>query len=210
MAEVGTPGRMPVVLIVGNWSSGTTAVTGYLARLGGFACPPTIQTNDPRTPNSFESAAFRNAVSAVHHEITLEKIGEASDFSAWFAPWLREQEAPARMNGRHFLLLKHPLSAFLIKEINDICQPRIVVVTRPYSKIESTRKRRGWAPNYGEAGANIIYSRAFVTMIEEGLPFFSLDFEAFRERKSLRNDLVEYCRASALPQAMERAEAWIR
>jgi hypothetical protein len=201
---------MQTVIVVGSWSSGTTAVTGYLSRLGGYTCPPTIQTSDPRTPDSHESVEFRHAVADVHDEMTLSRIGEPADFAQWFAPWLSQQHKRAALNGGKFVLLKHPLSALVLAEIQKICSPRIVVVTRPYAAIENTRQRRGWGPSYGIAGAKVIYSRAFSTLIEQGISFMSVDFNDFRTSKAAREELTQYCGLVPSERAEAAADAWVK
>lgn len=201
---------MQTILVVGNWSSGTTAVTGYLARLGGYTCPPTIQTSDPRTPDSHEPIALRNALAAVYDEMSLKKVGQEADFSKWLEKWLPQQRKQAALNGKKFIILKHPLSALLIGEINEVCAPRIVVVTRPFEEIEKTRLRRGWGPNYGTMGAQIIYPRAFSTFIEQQISFLSVDFRRFRKDQEERNAIIDYCGLTPDARKLAQAEDWVK
>lgn len=201
---------MRTILVVGNWSSGTTAVTGYLSQLGGYTCRPTIKTSDPRTPDSHESVEFRHAVAAIYDELSLERIGDPKEFSTWFAPWLTQQHRRATLNGRDFVALKHPLSAFLIAEIYDICRPLVVLVKRPYDEIENTRLRRQWAPNYGKSGAEAIYPKALSTFAEEEIPFLSINFNDFRKSQEARDGLVNFCGITATTRQTSSAEAWIR
>ena len=59
---------MKVLLICGPYGSGTSAVAGMLANLGAMGLGPYWQTNDPRTPDSYELLAFK--------EMLLELISE--------------------------------------------------------------------------------------------------------------------------------------
>ena len=49
---------MKAVVIIASWSSGSTAVTGYLDKCGAYSCPPHLNTIDKRTPNSYESIEY--------------------------------------------------------------------------------------------------------------------------------------------------------
>ena len=53
---------MKTILILCPWSSGSTAVAGFLDRCGGHTCPPHFSTNDPKTPNPYESLALSNSL----------------------------------------------------------------------------------------------------------------------------------------------------
>ena len=75
---------METVIVLGSWSSGSTALTGYIQRLGAYTCPPHCTTFDERTPDSFESIDFRNALASCIDELTLSKIKCASEFRKLF------------------------------------------------------------------------------------------------------------------------------
>lgn len=45
---------MKNIVIIASWSSGSTAITGYLDKCGAYSCPPHLNTVDERTPNSYE------------------------------------------------------------------------------------------------------------------------------------------------------------
>lgn len=149
-------------------------------------------------------------MAAIYDELSLKRIGNPEEFSNKFAPWLTQQHRRATLNGRDFVVLKHPLSAFLIAEIYDICRPLVVLVTRPYHEIENTRLRRQWAPNYGKEGAETIYPKALSTLAEKEIPFLYVDFSDFRKSKKMRDGLVEFCGITATKLQTSFAEAWIR
>jgi hypothetical protein len=201
---------LKIILVVGSWSSGTTAVTGYLSRLGGYTCPPTIMTNDPKTPDSHESVDFRNALAATYNEFSLEKIGSVPDFISWLGAWLPKKIELAQQTGTDFIVLKHPLSAMALGEINKLCKPRVVMVTRPFRDIESTRLRRKWPSNYGSKGAQIIYSRALSQAIDYGIPFVSVGFNSFKESKETRANLIDFCGITVDDTHLLNAENFIR
>ena len=81
-----------VVVLLSAWSSGSTSIAGYLDRCGAYTCPPHQETNDPRTPNSFESLEFRNAMTRFTDEMSLRVTGTREDFVDWFRGWLPIQK----------------------------------------------------------------------------------------------------------------------
>ena len=178
--------------------------------MGAYTCPPTIKTSDPRTPDSHESVAFRHAVAAINDELTLAKIGKPEEFKAWFQDWLPKRQDEARSLGKQFILLKHPLNAMLLQEINQVCQPKMVLVTRPFAEIEKTRLRRGWAQNYGAFGANKIYSAAITNFIEGRINFISVDFKTFLNSRSERAKILDYCEIWPSDEEWDQAEKWLK
>lgn len=197
-----------VICVLGNWSSGTTAVTGYLGRLGANTCPPHVLTNDPSTPDSFESLAFRNACAETIDEIALQKIGSRNRFRNWMVSWINDRKGEA--GGVTHIVLKHPLSAFLIPEINDACAPKWVMVTRRFQDIENTRLRRQWHPTYGAAGAHKVYSSAYGQLIEEGQSFLTVAFSEFRVKRQTREQLISHVGIAPSTAQMTAAESWVR
>lgn len=199
-----------VVCVLGNWSSGTTAVTGYLSRLGADTCPPHCLTNDHRTPDSYESVAFRNACARTFDEITFEKIGSRKGFQSWLSDWICERKKNAKSAGFSHIVLKHPLSALLVREINEACAPNWIVVTRNFNEIENTRLRRRWYPSYGAAGAKKIYGSGFSRLIAEGNSFYSISFSDFIAKLTTRERLVDYIGMTPTETQKITAESWIR
>ena len=62
---------MKLILVCGPFGSGTTAVAGVLAGLGLPGIEPYFASNDERTPNTFESIAFRETLLRIVSEQTL-------------------------------------------------------------------------------------------------------------------------------------------
>lgn len=203
-------GHLPVLCILGTWSSGTTAVTGYLDHLGAYSCPPHIQTNDPRTPNSYESLQFRNQCAVTVDEATFVDIGDRQSFQTRFQRWIKKMSEEAALNECSHLVLKHPLSAFLISDIHQVCAPRFIVVTRPFSKIEVTRRRRNWFPHYGSQGAAKVYSALYSALIQIEASYLTVSYEDFLSSPTVRDALVTYSGITTDTDRRARAERWIR
>ena len=203
--------QIPTIWVTGPWSSGSTALTGWLGYLGAYGCPPYQTTNDPRTPNSYESKALRDKLCECRNELTLEtnRGYENFDFSEWFKQWKKEQQDIAIKQGKKFLVLKHPLLAFYISSlVTDIDQ--ILLITRPLSAIENTRKRRKWHTTYGSNGAKILYTRLINTFINEALAYQAVPYPKFLSDTSYRKDLAKSLRISTDEHNWYNAENWIR
>lgn len=207
---MGESGRLPVLCVLGTWSSGTTAVTGYLKNLGAYSCPPHVGTNDPRTPDSFESLEFRNRCAATVDEATFADIGDRQKFCDELQGWIKQKSHEALQSECSHVVLKHPLSAFLISEIHEACAPKWIVVTRPFDKIEATRRRRNWLPYYGAQGANKVYSTLFSSLIQIEASYFSVSFAEFLSSSATREQLISYSGVITDTDGKARAEKWLR
>ena len=201
---------LPVIAVLGGYSSGTTAVAGYLARLGAYSCPPHSITNDPRTPDSYESAELRSQCLKVINEQTLSKAGDDEGFCRWLAPWLGEQSRLARREGCTHLLIKHALLALLAPQIDKVCSPQFVLVTRPLDQIERTRLRRKWHATFGQAGARVIYSAAFSNLTDMERGYHTVAFGEFLRSATTRRALASNLGLDPQAGQIEAADGWLR
>lgn len=201
---------IPVVIGLGPWSSGSTAITGYLERCGAWTCPPHQMTNDELTPNSHEPRQFRDALCSVFDELTLSRKLPDSEFVKFFEPWIEQERIKARLNGSPIIFLKHPLSAFVIQQIRELCDPEFVVFLRPLKIIENSRLRRRWHPIYGSAGASKIYSVIFTNLIANGISFSAVSYDDFLKDGRRRNNLCTQLKLSPTEEMKKSAEAWLR
>lgn len=180
------------VIVLGSWSSGTTAVAGYLAKNGLHSCPPHALTKDPRTPDCYESLAFRKLCQSVCSEHDLRVHKDFMRAAPAFQQWIQRSEKEALDIGKKGLVLKYPLCGLIIPLLASICTPRWIVVTRPFQDIENTRLRRGWPELFGKKGAGIIYSRIFSSLNEQQQPFLAVPFPQFRASEQSRHQLLRY------------------
>lgn len=201
---------MKTLIVLGNWSSGSTAVTGYIERLGAYTCPPHVATRDERTPNSHESRPFRNALAACVDELTLKQIAPKTQFAQWFGPWLEQERAKARAVGAEVIALKHPLAGFFIPELVQVCDPEFLVVTRQFAAIEKTRVRRRWAPVYGAQGAKVVYSSLFSALMQAKKSYYAIAYEEFLASSARRAELRAYLPEPLRNADISAAEGWIR
>ena len=126
-------------------------------------------------------------------ELTLEYKVDTKIFRNAFKPWLNRKLIEAREKGFQTVALKHPLSAFLLHEIEAVCDPIYVVVTRPFADIEATRQRRGWHAVYGEWGASAVYDRIYNHLHQNEKQFISIPYMAFMKSHEVRSKVLDYC-----------------
>ncbi len=146
------------IFVVGPFSSGTTAVAGLLMRLGAVGLSPFLSTNDPRTPTSLESLAFRQLCDSLISEDTFEFQRNGREKCVPMLLGFRDHLDELRERGeRRPFVLKRATSAFILREIDLVFQPSFVFVYRDLQGIENTKVRRRWSESHGEWGANLIY-----------------------------------------------------
>lgn len=143
-------------VVTGAWGGGTSAVAGIVAALGFEARPPLWKIDDPRTPNTWESGPWRDVLHALVDERTArprshDAAAHRRALEAFRDLYCRSSGTPA--------LLKHPLAALLLDEIDQVMRPKFIFVFRPIAAIEATRARRGWADWLGPKGAGEVFGR---------------------------------------------------
>ena len=166
---------MKLVLVCGAWGSGTSVVAGALVRIGCHAPGPFLQSNDPRTPNTYESIPFIDTVRSLVSDTTLELSAPSREavieaLARFREGFLREACRQRGVSEEGPVLLKYPLSAVIIGEIARAFDTRLIVVLRPLDQIEDTRKRRNWHPTFGDAGAKVIYTHIFNHLVLRDTP----------------------------------------
>ena len=210
MHSVPQPIPMKVILVLASWSSGSTAVAGFLDKCGCYSCPPHQTTDDIKTPVAYESKQYRDALVNCIDECTLKIKGSAEDFESFFKEWIAQQYVKARENGCSSIILKHPLQSFLLQKITKHISPICVVVTRPLAKIEQTRLRRKWHPVYGAAGAKAVYNATYIYLHENGYCYMAIPYEKFREDDFVRKQLLSFCGINPTIEQMHSAISFIK
>ena len=203
--------EIPIIWITGPWSSGSTALTGWFENLGAYGCPPYQKTNDPRTPNSYESKALRDKLCECRNELTLETKDDAleKNLLAWFQDWKKTQESIAIQQGHNYLVLKHPLLAYYIQDLRSAAD-RIILITRPLQDIEKTRRRRGWHKTYGNSGAKLIYSKLFNTYLKNSISYQAVAYAHFLTHEPYRKELAQNLKLLYSEKQWKNAEQWIK
>lgn len=198
------------VMVMGGWGSGTTAVTGVLERLGLHTCPPYFITNDDRTRCSYEPLYLRQILLTHIDELTVSFKTDSNALVEEMRRWINYTISTEKLSDVT-MVMKHPLTAMAIPEIDRLLSPRYVLVNRPYEDIERSRLRRGWPAIFGEQGARFINQKIEDSMqligdrsialeypelidtpervVDELITFFGLDVD-----EETRNSALAYVR----------------
>lgn len=201
---------MKTIIVVAPWSSGSTAVTGFLDCCGVFTCPPHEKTNDERTPNSFEPSRYADALRSLIDELNLERKGDAENFETFFESFFHSEVQKAEKLGLEAIALKHPLQTFVLPYLNSFLRPKYVLVTRPVEEIEATRERRRWPPIYGAQGAQRIYSTATKFLIENSCSYLSIPYNALIHDATVRKTLLDFCGLSPTDEMLRNADDFLK
>ncbi len=201
---------MKIVLILSSWSTGSSAVAGFLDKCGGYTCPPHHRIADERTPNTYEPREYRAALLKCVDEKTLAQKGSTEDFKDFFERWLPKQIKKAKENQCDTIVLKHALQSFLLPVIQSVCDPTCILVTRPFDKIERTRIRRNWGGPHGESGARMIYSATYSFLHDQSKPCLIVPYEGFRIDENIHCHLLQYVGISPEKDQLEAARNWLR
>ena len=199
---------MKVIFVAGSFGSGTSAVAGALDKLGIVSLPPHFRTNDPRTPNSFESMAFRQLVNSFASESTLSVDPSKAEK---FIQDLRNLVNQADGGPADAIVLKMPLASICLPQIIEAVNPYIIVVHRPFGEIEASRLRRMWTPNLGAAGAQIIYSKLLMDLMEHKKSYLAVGYQELRQnsqREILR--VLYFCGLEKLSDRIDQAVEFVR
>ncbi|MRD47232.1 hypothetical protein GHT07_08070 [Caenimonas koreensis DSM 17982] len=190
--------RIPVVLVCGPWSSGTSAVAGMLAKAGLFAPGPYLAVNDPKTPATYEMKAFQQLMKSLASEATMELTATPKqilqalrDFRDNTLQPLWEKEGGVSAGP---VLLKHALSALMLPQLSQVFDVKVVSVVRPLDAIEATRVRRSWMPTMGSAGARVVYRNVFEYFVAATTPFITVRYsEVIANPAKAVDELASFC-----------------
>jgi hypothetical protein len=144
------------IVVAGSYCGGTSAVAGVVAALGADALPPFWEVDDPETPCTWESRAWRDLLRDLIDEATLAPKPENREVAI---AKLRGFAERARSSARPPIVLKHPLAALLLDAIDAAFAPKFLLVFRPLDDVEDSRKRRGWSARLGAQAAQTLYGR---------------------------------------------------
>jgi Sulfotransferase family len=213
---------MKVIFIAGSWGSGTTMVIGALDRLGVPTFGPHFESDDPRTPNTYELMPFR--------ELILDHVDESSmmpknQFSS-DADFSRQLTAALSLFGRQLergdfgpwpdgnpkvVALKTPLASVCLPEITQVFDTDIILVHRPLNEIEASRLRREWAEYFGAAGATKVYTKMFSDLFERKLSALMISHGDFvKDTRDALKKIINYCDLHFLEHNIEKAMNFVK
>ena len=155
------------IIILSSWGSGSSAVAGFMGECGAYMCPPFLQTTYPGISETYESQTFAGMCLATIDKNSFESRVDHKIFANGFKNWFSGELDAAAQAEASRIVLKHPLSAFLLEEICQVVDPIFVVVTRPFDKIEETKISQGWEDSEGRIGAQVIYDNIYSFLHEK-------------------------------------------
>lgn len=202
--------QLKTILLLSSWGTGSTAITGYLDKLGAYSCPPHFHTNDAKTPNSYEPVELRNLLNEYVNEYDFKLKKDPKNFERAFSNWVKIQSKEASEKGITHLVLKHPLLVFFLPTIYRYCDPIGVYITRDIEKVESTRQRRQWPENFGKVGALKIHKILYDLSLKMNKPLLQLPFESFTSNVESRLELIRYTGLRPSKEQITDAENWIK
>jgi len=207
----GDSAKLPLILVCGPWSSGTSAVAGLLAQAGLQAPGPYVKVNDPKTADTYEMKAFQTVLQSLASEDTLQRLAGAAQALAALQRF-RDDELRPRIAADNAapLLLKHGLAPLFLPELDALFEVRIVGVLRPLEAIEATRLRRKWKPSLGRQGAEVIYQVLFRHLINGTTPFHLVRYPQLLSNPEVEFDqLAKFCGIAPAPQQRAAALAFV-
>ena len=205
-----------IILIAGPWSSGSSALTGFISKLGIPAPGPYVYCNDPRTPLTYELESFREVIiqSAPDEALGLIQkpdvvIEKLSYFRDIVLPNILEADG---ISTNSPILLKHPSSAFMLDEFFQVFNTaKMIVSIRPLEDIEATRLRRKWFNTYGSLGAQAIYGRIFTHIIKADTPCHLVKYnELLSQPLSLVDPLSKFIGINPSKQQIQQAYDYVQ
>jgi hypothetical protein len=201
---------MKTIVVIATWSSGSSALTGYLERCGAYSCPPHLETSDPRTPVSYEPLKYQEQLTSLFDENSLRVAGDPQAFKAFFEDWWTKEHAKAQNLDHSHIVLKHPLQCLILPYLDKKLDAQYVFLTRPLDKIEATRTRRKWPRSFGAAGAQLLYSAAFKFFVAQSRSYLSVSFDDFRKDPKVRFAMLDYLELKPVQDKLDEAERFIR
>ena len=204
--------RIPLVLVCGPWSSGTSAVAGMLAHAGLQAPGPYVQVNDPRTSATYELKSFQTVLRSLASEQTLQKITSPAEALQRLRQFRDEVLRPLieQTPDAPSVMLKHGLAPLFLPELCALFEVRIVGVLRPLEAIEATRIRRNWWPSLGQQGAQVLYRALFDHLVNADTPFHLVRYPELLAAPAVEFDkLMAFCRVQPTDAQRQAALAFV-
>ncbi len=199
-------------LIAGSWGSGTSAFTGVLKELGLYIPGSYFMSNDPRTPNTFETKSFRNTVLELCNEGKISRLQNSAIVYKKLNEFKSKIVLDEKIREGKSFGLKLPISALFIAELNKVFKLKLIICIRPFEEIEKSRLRRKWPVNFGKIGAQVIYSTIFNQIINSKIPFCIIRYSELISDKECLNclkQLTSFCDLNPSQQQVESALEFI-
>jgi hypothetical protein len=169
----------PIIVVLGPWCGGTSAVAGVLHHLGVFMGADFVWAY--RGPHeTWEDSHLSKLCVRAFTEPGAQLQMDARSFVANLRSWADSHRGAARVEGRR-AGVKHPLLCVAMDFVREACGPVVpVVVDRPVANVIASLNRLGWwkdEQERAEATAHLIAAR---DQALAGTTAVRVDFEELR------------------------------
>lgn len=141
-----TTTQLPLVMVLGTWRSGTSALAGVLHHLGVYFGDNFGQLRHPTPfPNTFESADLFPIIWASLKEPEMEPLRPVNETRTELSAWLQQHSFDAAQAGFKVIGMKHPAACVLADLIQDLWPSVLTVRTeRELRDCLKSMKKLGW------------------------------------------------------------------
>lgn len=156
--------KLPLVMVLGTWRSGTSALAGILHQLGVHFGDNFGQLRHPTPyPNTYESADLFPIIWASLQEPEMTALRPRHETEAELATWLQQHNDMALTAGYEVLGLKHPAASLLAESVRELWPSVLTVRTerRLQDCLHSmTKLGWDWPPDRALTGLKAQHSAA--------------------------------------------------
>ncbi len=151
----------PIIVVLGPWCSGTSAVAGVLHHLGVFMGTQ-FDWNYRELHQTWEDSHLSQLCRRAFSEPGAQLQMDAGSLEAKLGSWADNHRRAARIRGRR-AGVKHPLLCVAMDFVREAWGPVVpVVVDRPIANVIASLNRLGWwqdEPERAESTAHLIAAR---------------------------------------------------
>jgi hypothetical protein len=173
----------PIIVVLGPWCGGTSAVAGVLHHLGVFMGADFVWAY--RGPHeTWEDSHLSKLCVRAFTEPGAQLQMDARSFEAQLRIWADNHRGAARIAGRR-PGVKHPLLCVAMDHIREACGPVVpVVVDRPVPNVIASLNRLGWWKDEQERAESTAHLIAARDQALAGAATVRVDFELLRATPS--------------------------
>jgi hypothetical protein len=169
----------PIIVVLGPWCGGTSAVAGVLRHLG-VLMGTEFDWNYRELHDTWEDSSLSQLCRKAFTEPGAQLQMDARSFEAQLRIWADNHRGAARAAGQR-PGVKHPLLCVAMDHIRDACGPVVpVVVDRPVANVIASLNRLGWWQDEQERAESTAHFIAARDQALAGAATVRVDFEELR------------------------------
>ncbi|MGA7134442.1 MAG: hypothetical protein WBZ15_19245, partial [Mycobacterium sp.] len=169
----------PIIVVLGPWCGGTSAVAKVLHHLG-VLMGTQFDWNYRELHDTWEDSILSQLCRKAFSEPGAQLQMDARSFEAQLRIWADNHRRAAQIEGRR-PGVKHPLLCVAMDHIREAWGPVVpVVVDRPVANVMASLNRLGWWKDEQERAESTAHLIAARDLALAGTPTARVDFEALR------------------------------